>query len=489
MPSIMHPSRPNPTGVEGQRQWYDFWENTLMMTYNPFPTESFMTDDKAPMLQSVLSESYLRKVLMLRKNIAFMQRMLSENHAEATKGGGSTFEARWLALGRAGREQALEDALAKTAPNNKCIEDWWMWAPELVKGVMCVGTGEKFTNLVRHFLVEDLVNLPSPDFPVLVNDRVWALLGIALPGSEAVDFPRPAAIRAWQDSNLVERHYFLVLVCYYTVTKVCNLTDFLAFRGFDDSVPQSGGEKAMDERTMRMAMDMMPDEHKAHFQKLVQEHLRSAANIFEATDPCMPHLQAPYLPPANPAPHLQQSVPPLAAAMLAVTAEVQSDLTLDIGEDTRLPTRGKAFDPTEIPIGSLIPAKHWPVSTVAQFTQFLRGLSFALSVYSNLVAEEDIPSLTKFNATLAQYEATQPGSFRIHRGTLDDYIFAKKQGVTVLMIMSGLMNVAVEQVAEGTFEEIYGDEMLEMPVCKKPDEDWKPVLWLMATSGERTGAA
>lgn len=43
MPSIMHPSRPNPIGVEGQRQWYDFWENTLMMTYNPLPTESFMT--------------------------------------------------------------------------------------------------------------------------------------------------------------------------------------------------------------------------------------------------------------------------------------------------------------------------------------------------------------------------------------------------------------------------------------------------------------
>ncbi|KAL8287650.1 hypothetical protein RQP46_003508 [Phenoliferia psychrophenolica] len=486
MPSVLFPERPDPTtGAEGQRQWYFFWDSQLTMIYGPTPKGSSITDAQAPMFLSLLSDVNLRKALMLRKDIAFTQRALSQKHADAIATG-SSFESRWVALGRDGREAALENALTKMVPSSRCIEDWWMYCPDMRKSVMCSGTGEKFTSLVRHFLVTDLVNLPSPDFPVLFNERVWSQYGIAHPGSEAADFPRPAAIRAFHDMTVIQRHYFLVMVCYHTLTKACDLKDSLTFREFDDTAPQSADEKAMQARSSQLAMDMMSPSHKAHFEKLLGQHLSEpespVCHVCKKGKPEGVHLQ-----------HCSKCQK-IDRRMLycsrecqifdykQVTAEVQSDMTLDCGADAVLPVRGKRFDREQIPVGSEIAAKHWPVNTVADFTRFLRGLSFALSVYSRLVDAEALPTLQKFDAKLAQYEATQPGSFRLHRGTLDDYKFVKKQGATAMMVMLGLMKVACEQVAEGTFEEIYGDEMLEMPVCEEHDDDFTTVSLLLATT-------
>lgn len=158
-------------------------------------------DSDAPKFANLLSDSMLRKTLLLRKNLAFIRQQLTRGHAECAAAG-KRFEARWTALGAPAREAALQAGLIMLTPDKRCIEDWWMYAPEMRKFEMCRGDGEAFVGVVRHLLV-DGKGLPSIDFPVLVHKRLWAVYGIPLPGADP-EFPAPAAIRAFRDLLLVQ---------------------------------------------------------------------------------------------------------------------------------------------------------------------------------------------------------------------------------------------------------------------------------------------
>ncbi|KAL8287649.1 hypothetical protein RQP46_003507 [Phenoliferia psychrophenolica] len=486
---VLYPDRPNP--AVDQKKWYMFWQMQLIASYSATPKGPAVTDADAPDYVGVLNDARLHRMLLERKDVAFLQGELSRNHAKAIATG-SSFEARWNALGLDGRKDELENALAKTATGFRNVESWWFFAPEMEKSHMCSGVGEQFANVVRHFLVADLVNLPSPDFPVLVNERVWAKWGIAIPGSEAADLPRPAAIRAFHDTIIIWRHYFLVVVCYYVLSSICDSGTTLQYREFDDSAPRSADEKALQSyarqsepegvKLHRCSSCQAIDRRMLYCSRICGKLLRTNGPVYTspsaAQNPTAATLSAVHPSSSSSCSCHDGWFSPRMRYYLRVTAEVESDMI--IACDFVCPKPGEPFHHEWIPVGSEIPIKCWPTSTVVDFTRFLHGLSFALAAYATV--DLRLPTLFKFGEKLAQLEATQTGDFELQQGTLDDYKFVKKQGVTLLMILSGLVGAACEDVTCGEFKLTFGDEMLEMPLCTEHDEDFMAASLLLMTT-------
>ncbi|KAK4703430.1 hypothetical protein P7C70_g2789, partial [Phenoliferia sp. Uapishka_3] len=293
MVSIIFPNRPDP--ITERQLWYLIWYQKLTGLYTPTPKGPSIKDSDAPKFMNLLNDSNLRKTLLLRKNIAWLRRQLAIANEECLAAG-TDFATVWKNLGKDGREAALEEGLVKVTPSTRCIEDWWLYCPDMLKVPMCRGDGEGFVDMVQRLKAPDANKLPSNDFPVLVHERVWAVHGIPLPGEEP-EFPKPASIRAYHDLVVVQRHYFLSLVCLYTIAEARGVDAGIQFNEYDDYATRDVGEQAVNEMSMQFgslrsiyhptvgtdpvseAETHMTPEFKANFQKVLKNHLSEPEKI------------------------------------------------------------------------------------------------------------------------------------------------------------------------------------------------------------------
>lgn len=166
------------------------------------------------------SESMLQYLLSLRDTIAHLRKDITRIYIVKSSKNDSV-EMAWTSKSQVDRERIVLEALVRYATSGSAIsEDFWQYCPDITKESMCVGAGEGFLNLLKHFLVNDPHGQVSVDFPVLKDPRVWRLWDIrdAVP-----DIKRPRGIQAYHNMVMVLRHYFLVgftcevlsiLVCY-----------------------------------------------------------------------------------------------------------------------------------------------------------------------------------------------------------------------------------------------------------------------------------
>jgi len=136
---------------------------------------------------------------------------------------GEPVDETWAALGQKRREEMLVKSLARWSSeaerHGSTSEDFWQYCPEVTKQEMCSGRGEGFIDLLKHFILDSPYTMPSLDFPVLEESRVWTLFDIADGAAEA---RRPEGVRGSHNSLLVCRHYFLVsFVLHVLASLVC----------------------------------------------------------------------------------------------------------------------------------------------------------------------------------------------------------------------------------------------------------------------------
>ncbi|KAK4698314.1 hypothetical protein P7C70_g7968, partial [Phenoliferia sp. Uapishka_3] len=520
---------------------------------------------------SLLQDSNLRRTLQLRKNIALMRQQLSKDYAECV-GDGASLEQIWEKLGRAGRELALEDGLIKLTPDVKCIEDWWQYCPDMLKYPMCRGAGEGFINVVQHLLAPDPNKVPSIDFPVLVHEKVWTLYGIPLPGSEP-EFPKPAAIRALHDLIVVKRHYFLALVCLYTIAEAVStlagpkafdldliskrlsqrgVKSCIQFHDYVDYSNLSAAEQGIQDMAQMRLASYLSEEEKARYEKLVETSLAKPEVVlchrktesFPVTqsvkepsflsavlarilaDGCCtvlaiardcqlldykkgdpPHKRicgkslrevgltfatsnvasdesksAGAVPPTKSSCGCQEGwLSPRMRLSLQLQSKDASDRVIDVGEDY-LPSAGEPFDPSLVYMGKNIPLVSWPTTRRTEYRKFLRGYSFALSVLHSLTNIRTIPTLRAFEAIMKAIE-NDPELIRFeHRGSLDDYLYFKERGPTLLHVMYNVALQVEEEMVDGSTRKSYGEQLDLLPACDTHDEDFTAVMMMLCTN-------
>ncbi|KAL8278017.1 hypothetical protein RQP46_009649 [Phenoliferia psychrophenolica] len=127
------------------------------------------------MYTQFLSDEHLHDKLQKQQRIAVSRQNLSGVfHTSFSKP--VSFETRWTALGVAGRERAMVEALVYITLNFG-VEDSWCYCPDITKPQLCAGKGEGFLKMVRHFVVSDLRTPPPIDFPILHETRFETIQG------------------------------------------------------------------------------------------------------------------------------------------------------------------------------------------------------------------------------------------------------------------------------------------------------------------------
>lgn len=167
---------------------------------------------------------------------------------------------------------------------------------------------------------------------------------------------------------------------------------------------------------------------------------------------------------------------------IAVTAETSSDYVLDIGMDY-FPAAGEAasFDPKDVYMGGNIDRACWPILRRRDFERFLAGYSFACTALSGIIKKGVVPTLVNFEAAMKTLEVSQGGSYRLHRGTLDDYRYFKSRKATLFSVLHAVVTRAYEEIAEGSFQEVFGPDLEKLVECTEHDDNFEGLTLLLFT--------